>query len=125
MSESKETGSGDEAQADSQREGAEASEEATHDEAGEAEQAEAAEAGEGSAPKKKKKKAREASEPENIRDRNARVRAEAADKRRFQGKPGEAPARRLEPKPARTLGSAPQAEARRDTRPHPSVRSHR
>jgi tetratricopeptide (TPR) repeat protein len=102
VSEPKETGSGDEAQADSQRDGAEASVEATNDDANEAEQAEAeaeaAEAGEGSAPKKKKKKAREASEPENIRDRNARVRAEAADKRRArrEREQGGAPKRNLD-----------------------------
>lgn len=86
MSEPKETGSGDEAQADSQREDAEASVQAPNDDASEAEQTDVnddvAAAGEGSAPKKKKKKARDPSEPENIRDRNARVRAEAADKRR-------------------------------------------
>jgi len=85
VSESKETGSGDEAQADSQRDDAEASLEAKGEEQADVVRADAEEpaaVGEGSAPKKKKKKAREPSEPENIRDRNARVRAEAADKRR-------------------------------------------
>jgi tetratricopeptide (TPR) repeat protein len=92
VSEPKESGSGDEAQAESHSEAAEASAEASNDEAasserteaeGEAEAGEASEPDEGtSAPKKKKKKAREAAEPENIRDRNARVRAEAAEKRR-------------------------------------------
>lgn len=98
MSESKETGSGDEAQADSEREPAEALAEATNDDAAEAEQTDAAEAGEGSAPKKKKKKARDAGEPENIRDRNARVRAEAADKRRArrEREQGGAPRRNLD-----------------------------
>jgi len=102
VSEPKETGSGDEAQADSEREGADAAVEATRDDAGEAEQAdaetEAAGAGEGSAPKKKKKKTRDASEPENIRDRNARVRAEAADKRRArrEREQGGAPRRNLD-----------------------------
>ena len=101
MSETKETGSGDEAQADSQNEAAEASVEATQDDAAdseaEAEKAEA-EAGEGSAPKKKKKKARESDEPENIRDRNARVRAEAAEKRRArrEREQGGAPKRNLD-----------------------------
>lgn len=109
MSETKETGSGDEAQADSQSE-AEASVEATNDDAsdaqgdseaeGEAAAEAAAEAGEGtaSAPKKKKKKARESDEPENIRDRNARVRAEAAEKRRArrEREQGGAPKRNLD-----------------------------
>jgi tetratricopeptide (TPR) repeat protein len=49
------------------------------------------------APKKKKKK-REAAEPEAIRDRNARVRAEAADKRRArrEREQGSAPRRNLD-----------------------------
>lgn len=96
MSESKETGSGDEAQA----EAAEALAEATQADAGTTAEGEsaAAGAGEGSAPKKKKKKARDASEPENIRDRNARVRAEAADKRRArrEREEGGAPRRNLD-----------------------------
>lgn len=106
MSEPKETGSGDEAQADSQSAAAEASVEATNDDAANATDAQgdsegealAAEAGEGSAPKKKKKKARESDEPENIRDRNARVRAEAADKRRArrEREQGGAPKRNLD-----------------------------
>ena len=99
MSETKETGSGDEAQADSQSE-AEASVEATNDAASEAQAEAEAEAGEGtaSAPKKKKKKARESDEPENIRDRNARVRAEAAEKRRArrEREQGGAPKRNLD-----------------------------
>jgi tetratricopeptide (TPR) repeat protein len=88
VSEPKESGSGDEAQAESASEAVEASNadasgaESTEGER-EADEGEAAESAEGtSAPKKKKKKAREAVEPENIRDRNARVRAEAAEKRR-------------------------------------------
>jgi tetratricopeptide (TPR) repeat protein len=106
VSETKETGSGDEAQADSQPEAAEAAAEATLDDAGaspqndpEGEGAEAAATGEGSAPKKKKKKkASEAVEPENIRDRNARVRAEAAEKRRSrrEREQGGAPRRNLD-----------------------------
>ncbi len=101
MSETKETQSGDEAQADSQSEAAEASVEATNDDASDAQaegEASAAEAGEGSAPKKKKKKARESDEPENIRDRNARVRAEAAEKRRArrEREQGGAPKRNLD-----------------------------
>jgi len=103
VSEPKETGSGDEAQVDSQSEAAEVSTEATQDEAGSASEADAeaaadAEAGEGTAPKKKKKKAREQSEPENIRDRNARVRAEAAEKRRArrEREQGGAPRRNLD-----------------------------
>ena len=106
MSETKETGSGDEAQADSQPEAAEALAEATRDDAGaspqtdaEGEAEEAAATGEGSAPKKKKKKkAVEAGEPENIRDRNARVRAEAAEKRRSrrEREQGGAPRRNLD-----------------------------
>jgi tetratricopeptide (TPR) repeat protein len=103
VSETKETGSGDEAQADSQSEAAEESTEATQSDAGEgvaaeADEGAAAEAGEGSAPKKKKKKAREQSEPENIRDRNARVRAEAAEKRRSrrEREQGGAPRRNLD-----------------------------
>ncbi len=59
MSETKDTEADSEAQADS-----------------------AAEASEATSPPKKKKKAREQLEPESIRDRNARVRAEAAEKRR-------------------------------------------
>lgn len=89
MSESKETESGAEAQADSSNEGEstppEASEEAAAGEEASVEgEAGSSEAGEGTVtPKKKKKKAREAAdEPETIRDRNARVRAEAAEKRR-------------------------------------------
>jgi tetratricopeptide (TPR) repeat protein len=101
VSETKETQSGDEAQADSQSEAAEASVEATNDDASDAQaegEASAAEAGEGSAPKKKKKKARESDEPENIRDRNARVRAEAAEKRRArrEREQGGAPKRNLD-----------------------------
>jgi tetratricopeptide (TPR) repeat protein len=103
VSETKETQSGDEAQAESQSEAAEASVEATNDDASDAQadseaEASAAEAGEGSAPKKKKKKARESDEPENIRDRNARVRAEAAEKRRArrEREQGGAPKRNLD-----------------------------
>ncbi len=103
MSETKDTGSGDEAQADSETEAAEAAQ----DEAASSEQAdaqgadaEASEVGEGTsaASKKKKKKAREPAEPENIRDRNARVRAEAADKRRSrrEREQGSAPRRNLD-----------------------------
>jgi tetratricopeptide (TPR) repeat protein len=97
VSETKDPGSGDEAQADSQSEAAQASAEATQDDAA-AHASEGAEVGEGSAPKKKKKKAREPSEPEDIRDRNARVRAEAADKRRArrEREPGGAPRRNLD-----------------------------
>ena len=81
MSEPKDTESGDEAQADSSSEAAQASE-----------------AGEGSLPKKMKKKVSEASEPDNIRDRNARVRAEAADKRELMADAFEAVAgERLRP----------------------------
>ena|GEM_PF-735763 len=106
MSETKETGSGEEAQADSHPAAAEAAAEASQDEAGassqtdaEGEAEEAAVTGEGTAPKKKKKKkASEAAEPENIRDRNARVRAEAAEKRRSrrEREQGAAPRRNLD-----------------------------
>ncbi len=102
MSEPKETGSGDEAQAESQSEAAEA--EATRDDAAASAEADdegaddeaSAEAGEASRSKKKKK--RDPAEPENIRDRNARVRADAADKRRArrEREPGGAPRRNLD-----------------------------
>ena len=94
MSETKETESGAEAQAESPNAG-----ESTPPEASEAAaEASEAEATEGEpAPKKKKKKARDA-EPENIRDRNARVRAEAAEKRRArrEREQGTAPRRNLD-----------------------------
>jgi tetratricopeptide (TPR) repeat protein len=106
VSETKETESGAEAQAD--RDNAAAPEAKDAQPSGDAEaevEAEAApeaaeaEAGEGTAaPKKKKKKAREEAEPENIRDRNARVRAEAAEKRRArrEREQGTAPKRNLD-----------------------------
>jgi tetratricopeptide (TPR) repeat protein len=97
VSETKET----EAGAEAQSEGADAVETA-NDEAVEAvdsseagtPEAEPAEA----APKKKKKRARDESEPEAIKDRNARVRAEAADKRRArrEREQGTAPRRNLD-----------------------------
>jgi tetratricopeptide (TPR) repeat protein len=106
VSEPKETGSGDEAQADTaaegEREEASQAEQETSSEPADAEgaDAEASDAGEGTnpAPKKKKKKARDLAEPENIRDRNARVRAEAADKRRArrEREQGTAPRRNLD-----------------------------
>ncbi|HVY27150.1 MAG TPA: tetratricopeptide repeat protein [Polyangiaceae bacterium] len=106
MSETKETESGAEAQADSSNEGESTPPEATEEAAGEETSAEGegseatvSEAAEGSAtPKKKKKKAREASESETIRDRNARVRAEAAEKRRArrEREQGNAPRRNLD-----------------------------
>jgi tetratricopeptide (TPR) repeat protein len=85
VSETKETESGAEAQADSEAADAEVSKgEAESADKVEADtEAEASDEGEGTSAPKKKKKARElAAEPETIRDRNARVRAEAADKRR-------------------------------------------
>lgn len=97
MSESKETDAGAEAQS----EGAEATE-TPNDEAGETGESSEAEAGEAeaseAAPKKKKKKARDESEPEAIKDRNARVRAEAAEKRRSrrEREQGTAPRRNLD-----------------------------
>ncbi len=110
MSETKDTGSGDEAQADTAADAAEAAQveaasseqtdaEGTDADGTDADASAAAEAGGSAAPKKKKKKARElAAEPENIRDRNARVRAEAADKRRArrEREPGAAPRRNLD-----------------------------
>lgn len=107
MSEPKETESGTEAQAEGLSEPREAdtskdeaesgdAKEAAADEATEAPQsATAAEASD--APKKKKKKAR-AEEPETIKDRNARVRAEAAEKRRAkrEREQGGAPKRNLD-----------------------------
>jgi tetratricopeptide (TPR) repeat protein len=99
VSETKDIESGDQAQADSEAEAVEASREEAA-EGREAEASDATEAGEGTspAPKKKKKKAREPAEPENIRDRNARVRAEAADKRRArrEREQGTAPRRNLD-----------------------------
>lgn len=104
MSEPKETGSGDEAQAESQSEAAEA--EATREDAAASAEADdevaddeaSAEAGEASTSKKKKKQAKDPAEPENIRDRNARVRADAADKRRArrEREQGGAPRRNLD-----------------------------
>jgi tetratricopeptide (TPR) repeat protein len=97
VSESKET----EAGAEAQSEGAEATE-TPNDEAAEAVESSEADAGEAdaseAAPKKKKKKARDESEPEAIKDRNARVRAEAAEKRRSrrEREPGAAPRRNLD-----------------------------
>jgi tetratricopeptide (TPR) repeat protein len=96
VSESKETESGAEAQAETANEAAEASkdeaeatgesdrEDSGADDANESAEAEAAgaEAEGTAAPKKKKKKRDHQAEPETIKDRNARVRAEAADKRR-------------------------------------------
>ncbi len=107
MSETKDTGSGDEAQADTEAVAAEASQdevvssEQADTEGADAEASEAeaeAEVGASPAPKKKKKKARESAEPENIRDRNARVRADAADKRRArrEREEGTAPRRNLD-----------------------------
>lgn len=100
MSETKETESGAEDQkaegaadaASTPSEGADSSEAA----AVEDEAAGAAEASQ-EAPKKKKKKARE-DEPEAIKDRNARVRAEAAEKRRArrEREQGAAPRRNLD-----------------------------
>jgi tetratricopeptide (TPR) repeat protein len=57
---------------------------------------EAADAGEAgtAAPKKKKKKREQPAEPEAIRDRNARVRAEAAEKRRARREREQGPTRR-------------------------------
>jgi tetratricopeptide (TPR) repeat protein len=110
VSEPKETESGTEAQAEGLSEPREA--EASSDDAeGSAtakgteadpateaadESAAAAEAAE--TPKKKKKKAREQQEPETIKDRNARVRAEAAEKRRSRRdrEQGAAPKRNLD-----------------------------
>jgi len=106
VSETKETESGAEAQAEAATEGAAPSK---HDAPGtaqlEASGSDADQAGEGAdaaseapaAPKKKKKK-REAAEPETIRDRNARIRAEAADKRRSrrEREQGTAPRRNLD-----------------------------
>lgn len=102
MSETKETESGAEDQkaegaaeaAPSEREGAEASSEGAEASEGEAEETAAAT---DDAPKKKKKKARDA-EPEAIKDRNARVRAEAAEKRRARRdrEQGNAPRRNLD-----------------------------
>jgi hypothetical protein len=97
VSETKET----EAGAAAQSEGAEATE-TPNDEAVEATEPSEAEAAEGEssepAAKKKKKKARDESEPEAIKDRNARVRAEAAEKRRSrrEREQGTAPRRNLD-----------------------------
>jgi hypothetical protein len=97
VSETKET----EAGAEAQSEGIEATD-TPHDEAGEAAEPSDAEAGATEAseasPKKKKKKARDESEPEAIKDRNARVRAEAAEKRRSrrEREQGTAPRRNLD-----------------------------
>lgn len=98
MSEPKESEAGDAPEAETEggaqsaepSEGAETEAEATGTEA------EAADAP--AAPKKKKKRAREATEPETIRDRNERVRAEAADKRRArrEREQGSAPKRNLD-----------------------------
>lgn len=108
MSESKETESGAEAQADSSNEGESTPPEATEEAAAvgeeesetEGSEAAASEADAGSVtPKKKKKKARDAeAEAETIRDRNARVRAEAAEKRRArrEREQGGAPRRNLD-----------------------------
>lgn len=97
MSETKET----EAGAEAQSEGTDAAEAATDETVENAEASEAeAPAGDASAaaPKKRKKKARDESEPEAIKDRNARVRAEAADKRRSrrEREQGTAPRRNLD-----------------------------
>jgi tetratricopeptide (TPR) repeat protein len=97
VSETKET----EAGAEAQSEGTDAAEAAT-DEAVENAETSEAEASESdavaAAPKKKKKKARDESEPEAIKDRNARVRAEAAEKRRSRRdrEQGTAPRRNLD-----------------------------
>ena len=99
MSETKETESGPEAEA--QAEAANEDVTASKDDAEgpdqvEAAEAEAPEAGEAdatAAPKKKKKK-RDPGEPETIRDRNARVRAEAAEKRRARREREQGPTRR-------------------------------
>jgi tetratricopeptide (TPR) repeat protein len=106
VSETKETESGAEAQAEAATEGAPPSKpDAESTAPPEAPGSDADEAGEGAdaarqapaAPKKKKKK-REAVEPETIRDRNARIRAEAADKRRSrrEREQGTAPRRNLD-----------------------------
>ncbi|MDF3067938.1 MAG: hypothetical protein K0R38_3539 [Polyangiaceae bacterium] len=108
MSEPKETESGTEAQAEGLSEpreaeassdDAETSKAATEAEADEATEAaaEGRDAAAGETPKKKKKKARE-QEPETIKDRNARVRAEAAEKRRSkrEREQGTAPRRNLD-----------------------------
>ncbi|RYZ04484.1 MAG: tetratricopeptide repeat protein [Myxococcales bacterium] len=107
MSEPKETESGTEAQAEglSEPREADASSDDAESSAGAkvAEADEATDAAEGAAaepaeaPKKKKKRARE-QEPETIKDRNARVRAEAAEKRRSKRdrEQGTAPRRNLD-----------------------------
>jgi tetratricopeptide (TPR) repeat protein len=97
VSEPKETEADTEALAEGEAEAAEQGE--AEAEQGEAEASESAEAGEEpSAPKKKKKKAREQAEPETIKDRNARVRAEAVEKRRArrEREQGAAPRRNLD-----------------------------
>jgi len=101
VSEPKETEADTEAQVDSAAEARDGAEGEAETDAASAEEtaSEAAAAGEGtSSPKKKKKKAREQLEPETIRDRNARVRAEAADKRRSrrEREQGTAPRRNLD-----------------------------
>lgn len=95
MSEPKETESGSEAQAEGLSEGREP--EASTSDADEATDAAETAATTGDTPKKKKKKARE-QEPETIKDRNARVRAEAAEKRRArrEREEGGAPKRNLD-----------------------------
>jgi len=107
VSETKETESGPEAEAQAQGEAqAEAANEdvaASKNDAGgtdevEANEAEASSAGEAAAaaaPKKKKKKRDQGEgEPETIRDRNARVRADAAEKRRARRDREQGPTRR-------------------------------
>jgi tetratricopeptide (TPR) repeat protein len=99
VSETKETESGTEAQAEV--EAASDDNARSQDDAADAEQggaaqepADAAASEPGAAPKKKKKKRDAAAEPEAIRDRNARVRAEAAEKRRARREREQGPSRR-------------------------------
>jgi tetratricopeptide (TPR) repeat protein len=75
-----------------------AASEAASDAVTESAESEAPNEGEAPLEKKKKKKREAATEPENIRDRNARVRAEAAEKRRARRdrEQGSAPRRNLD-----------------------------
>jgi tetratricopeptide (TPR) repeat protein len=107
VSETKETESGAKAQDEAATEGAPTSKddaesteqlEAPGTDAEEAGQSAEAAPGDATVAPKKKKKKRDAAEPETIRDRNARVRAEAADKRRARRdrEQGTAPRRNLD-----------------------------
>lgn len=99
MSETKETESGPEAEAQAETANEDVTtskDDAEGPDQVDATEAEASDAGDAeatSAPKKKKKK-RDQGEPETIRDRNARVRAEAADKRRARREREQGPTRR-------------------------------